>query len=260
MSKTVKEIVSNKIKPTASNRIEQVEGKQNEIAKNPILYVPKLKSYIGDISKSLLNTLIGKITTRNWMTDTEQSAKILFPATEIGGYVSITNTLRSDTVNIIDPTIKPIIVHFKQKTGLGHSDWNHPPIGRFISSIDVPRYWRNIDNRTGMNPQGPIVTLITESNRENNCNIFDLVRRTSDITYRRSMWHVTMKSESENLRGNKIIENAKCENNIEVEKVGHKNSVNWNHTDLIINWNQNIPTGLKFIQITPTQINPFHLI
>ena len=29
-------------------------------------------------------------------------------------------------------------------------------------------------------------------------------------------------------------------NNSKVEKVGRKHSVNWNHTDLILNWNQNL--------------------
>ena len=50
-----------------------------------------------------------------------------------------------------------------------------------------------------------------------------------------------MKSESENLvenlGDNKIYNNAESKNDSKVEKVGHQNYVNWNLTDLIINWN-----------------------
>ena len=51
-----------------------------------------------------------------------------------------------------------------------------------------------------------------------------------------------MKSESENLveniRGYKNFKSADRKNKIEVDKFGRKNSVNWNHTDLIINYNK----------------------
>ena len=46
-----------------------------------------------------------------------------------------------------------------------------------------------------------------------------------DLSYRGSTCHGTIESESENLIGNKFFENAERENNFEVEKVGHKNSV-----------------------------------
>ena len=84
------------------------------------------------------------------------------------------------------------------------------------------------------------MSKILESNRAKNCGIFDLIRNTSDLAYRVSSWHDTMKIESENLvenlRDNKIFNNDKFENNSEVEKVGRKNSVNWNHTKSILNW------------------------
>ena len=35
-----------------------------------------------------------------------------------------------------------------------------------------------------------------------------------------------------------FFKNAERENNFEVEKVGHGNSVNWNHTHSILNWNK----------------------
>ena len=82
-----------------------------------------------------------------------------------------------------------------------------------------------------MNPQGPIVAMIPYYNRVNNCKIFDLASRPSYLSYRGSEWHGTMKSESENLRGNKIFENAERENNSEAEKFGHKNPVIWNQKD-----------------------------
>ena len=83
---------------------------------------------------------------------TEQPAQIFLTTTEIGGYVSIANTLKYGTKNRTNPTIQPTIFHFKQSTKQGNSDWNHSPIGSLNSGIDVPRSGRNIDNRTGMNP------------------------------------------------------------------------------------------------------------
>ena len=74
-----------------------------------------------------------------------------------------------------------------------------------------------------MNPQGSIGTTIQESNSAGNWNIFDSVRGTSDLAYRGLLWHGAEKSESENLGGNKIFENAEREDNVEVEKKwGHK--------------------------------------
>ena len=63
------------------------------------------------------------------------------------------------------------------------------------------------------------------------------------------------KSESENLGGNKIFENAESENNFEVEKVGHNNSIIWYHKDSEsiqvdpnhTNINQPIPSNSKNI-------------
>ena len=98
------------------------------------------------------------------MTGKEQPAQILLMNKKIGGSISIARTLRTDTANWTDPNIQLIIVHTKQATGLGHSDWNHFPIGILNSVVGVPISRHNIDNRTGLNPQGPIVTTITESN------------------------------------------------------------------------------------------------
>ena len=50
---------------------------------------------------------------------------------------------------------------------------------------------------------------------------------------------VKIKSEGENLvenlRDNSIFKNNDREDNYETEKVGRKNSVRWNHIDLILN-------------------------
>ena len=67
-------------------------------------------------------------------------------------YVSIANTLRTDTSNLTDPTVQPTIAHLNQSIVPGHSDRNHFTIRSLNSIIDVPRYGRNIDNRTGVNP------------------------------------------------------------------------------------------------------------
>ena len=107
---------------------------------------------------------LGEIITRNWMTGTEKPVQI-FLDTEIGESVSIANTIRSYTVNRMDPSIQPTIFHLKEVTVPVHSDQNHPPIGSLNSDIGVPRSGRNIDNGTEMNPKVPIVNTISESNR-----------------------------------------------------------------------------------------------
>ena len=47
-----------------------------------------------------------------------------------------------------------------------------------------------------------------------------------------------MKNLVENFRGNNIFKNSERKNNSEVGNFGCKNSVHWNHTNLILNWNQ----------------------
>ena len=42
----------------------------------------------------------------------------------------------------------------------------------------------------------------------------------------------------ENLRGNKSFKNAEHKNNFKVGKVGREKSLNWNHIDSILDWNQ----------------------
>ena len=60
-----------------------------------------------------------------------------------------------------------------------------------------------------------------------------------DLVIRGSQYHVKIKSEGENLvenlRDNNIFKNNDRKNNYETEKVGRKNSVRWNHIDLILN-------------------------
>ena len=131
-----------------------------------------------------LTTLLGKIIARNLMTGIEQPAQVSL-STEIGGSVKfsvgITNPFRTNTTNRTDPNIQPTTVHCKQATVLGHSDQYHTPLWSLDSGTDVPRSGRNIDNRTSMNPEGPIVTTIPYSNSAGNFNILYLVRITSYI-------------------------------------------------------------------------------
>ena len=82
--------------------------------------------------------------------------------------MGITDPFRTDTTNRRNPIIQPTIVQFYQDTILVHSDQNHFPIGSLDSGTDAPISGRNIDNRTEMNPQGPIGTTTLESNREKN--------------------------------------------------------------------------------------------
>ena len=115
-----------------------------------------------------MTTPLGKSITRNQMKGMEQPDQILLPTTEIGGSRSIDNTLRTHTANHKYPTSQPDFVQLKKKTGPGHNYWNHVFIVSLNSGIDFPIYGRNIDNNTGINPQGPIVTTIPKSNRESN--------------------------------------------------------------------------------------------
>ena len=90
-------------------------------------------------------------------------------------------SLKNYISNRTDPTSQPTILNLNKSTGPRHKDRNHFSIRSLNSGIDVPRSGRNIDNRTGMKPQGPIVTTIPESNRAKKYNIFNLYNKTSDI-------------------------------------------------------------------------------
>ena len=93
---------------------------------------------------------------------------------------------------------------------------------------------RNADEKIGMKTLRTIKSPCPQINwtRLRNCIIFDLVRR--GLQY-----HFKIKIEGENLvenlRDNNIFKNNDRENNYETEKVGRKNSVRWNHIDLILN-------------------------
>ena len=93
-----------------------------------------------------------------------------------------------------------------------------------------------------MNLQGPTMTTIPESNRLRNCDFFNSVRKMSYLAYRSLPWYVTLRSEGENLVenliGNNIFKNAKRKDIYEVEKFGRKKSVNLNHADSILNWDE----------------------
>ena len=76
-----------------------------------------------------------------------------------------------------------------------------------------------------MKPQVPIVTTIPESNRAKNCDIFNSFRKMSDLAYRASPWHVTIKNETGNLVENirdKKFKNYERKDNFTVEKLGAK--------------------------------------
>ena len=108
---------------------------------------------------------------------------------------SLRKSLRTDTANWTYPTIQPTIAHLNQETRPLHNDQNHFPIGSLNSCIDVPRSRRNIDNRTRMNPQLPIITITPDSSKAINRDIFDPISKTLDISYRGTLWHVTKKCE-----------------------------------------------------------------
>ena len=193
--------------------------------------------------------------TRYQMTGMKQPVHISLPTPEIEGavntqWVSLTHSGTTQKI-VWTPLFNQLLPSsgkwLEQDTVIGTT----PPLRILNSGIDVPRSGRNIDNCTGMNPQGPIVTKIPEYNRANNCNIFKLIIKPLDLAYMVLPWHDTMKSESENLKGNKCFENAERKNNSEVEKVGPENYV-FGIT--------NFPTKYTLNRIIPTQINPLQKI
>ena len=136
------------------------------------------------------------------MSGMEKPVQVSLP-TEIGGSVKFllgnVNPFRTHTENRADLTIQPTIVHSNQANVLGHNYQYHFPLGILYSGTNIPISGHNIDNRTGMTLQGPIITTISESKSVSNCDIFDSVRRMSDIAYRGLPCHGAENSESENL-------------------------------------------------------------
>ena len=82
------------------NRIEQIESKQKEIARNQTAYTPNFKAYLDNIPIPSLTTTLG-------------------------------NCFRTDTLNWTDLTIQPTIVHVNQATGLVQNDCNISPHWEF---------------------------------------------------------------------------------------------------------------------------------
>ena len=95
-----------------------------------------------------------------------------------------------------DLTIQLTIVHSNQATRWGHSDRDYLPLGILKSDTDVlsKGSGRNIDNRIGVKLKGPIITIIPDTDSDSNCDIFDSVTRTSDISDRSVSWHIAIKS------------------------------------------------------------------
>ena len=107
---------------------------------------------------------LGKSINKTRIMGMEQPDQILLLTTEIGGSVKysmdVENPFRTEKVNHVEPTIQPTIVYFNQVIVPRHSDWEHFPLSSLDSGTDVPSSGRNIDNRTRMTPQVPIVTTI----------------------------------------------------------------------------------------------------
>ena len=196
------------------------------------------------------------------MRGVEQPAQVLLP-TEIGESVKLSvgigNQFRNHTANRTYPTIQPTITHSDQPTGPGHNDRDYSTLGSLDSGTDVPISGRNIDNRTEMNPQGPMMTIILESNIAIHCNVFDSVSRIQDLAYRGLPCHRESKSEIEKLGGNKTFENTERKNNFEVEKFGHENDIIWNHRDSgLIRVDPNHTDSNKPIPVNLTNIGSIH--
>ena len=138
-----------------------------------------IKAYLGNLIQetNLPTTPLGKSITRNMMKGAADQVSL---PNEIGGSVKflvfISNPFRNQTANFTDPTIQPSIFTTKKRLDWDTAIWYDFPLGSLGSGTDVPIYQWSIDNRTGVNLQGPIVTMIPESNSTSRCQIFDSVR------------------------------------------------------------------------------------
>ena len=141
----------------------------------------------------------------------------------------------------------------------GHGDQEFPFWSRKSGNILSVDFGRNADDKIRMTPLRPIGRPHPNINRTRISNYYIL-----ELVIRDLPWHGRMKIKTENLveniRGNKSFKNDERGNISEVEKVEHKNSVNWNHTELILDKNKNSLTQSTLIQITMTRFNPFQTI
>ena len=95
--------------------------------------------------------------------------QFLLPIVTLGSeelYVGIAHPFSSQIACWNNPTIQPTIVHSNQANGWGHSDWYYFPIMSLKNGTDVRsgESGYNIDNRTEVNPQGPVRTIIPDIN------------------------------------------------------------------------------------------------
>ena len=135
----------------------------------------------------MTNTL-GKIIPMDLMTCMRQPAQVFLTA-KIEGSVKLSVGIskpfgKTDKIQN-EPNIQPTITQSNQSIGPGHIDWDYFPIMLVYIGTNYPRTGWNNYKRTGMNPQGPIVTTILEYNSVNNCDIFDSVRMMSGLSYRK---------------------------------------------------------------------------
>ena len=164
-----------KTKKTAK-QLNKVRVKKKEI----ITYIPHFKACLDNLLNPL-TTLLGKNIPSNLIMGKEQPSQVLL-LTEIGGFVKllvgITHPFRTHTENRNDPTIQPTTVHSNQVTGLVYSYRDHLPLSSLKSGTDV---WigvsgKNIHNRTGLNPKGPIGTIIPDTPIQTSVPLFKLLR------------------------------------------------------------------------------------
>ena len=157
-SKTIKPNESKTVEPNTRYKFEQVASKKFDVSKTIEQNTSKIIK--SGTSKDLL-TCIG-----NMLAEPRRKT------TPLG------KSIRTDTVNPMYPNSQPNILHLKQATGTGHNVRNHLPIVSLNIGIDVTRSGWYIDKHTGMKPRGPIMTMVPESKRAKNCNIFNLVSKT----------------------------------------------------------------------------------
>ena len=118
----------------------------------------------------LLAPLLGEYPHKNMVTEqlyhtnSAGMRQILFPIETVDSEefsVGIAHTFRSNGARQNDLAIQPTIFQSNQDTGWGNSDQDfHLGSLKSVTDVQSGYFRRNIDNRTVVNPQGPIRTII----------------------------------------------------------------------------------------------------
>ena len=176
-----------------SNKIEQIESKQKEIARNQTTFNPNFKSYCDNLPIPSFANPFGRNTAKRISTlKTDQLADTNHTRVE---HISLSATNIRPKELVIGSTRlgENIIAEANQPSDSidrwGHSDWDfHFGSEKSGNKMSVD-FRRNVDDKIGTNPSRTIGSPSQQITRTrlSKCNIFNSVIRVS-------LWNITMRS------------------------------------------------------------------